>query len=290
MTNLLAENIFGMKGYQAVITGGGSGLGRMVARGYVANGASVCLVDMCQDRLEEVKEELLKIRGETYSESKITSIIGDLSTKEGINQILEDIKAEISELDVLVNCAGIRKVNKLTYTPGESLEKLAAAANSSAYQDWDMTFRVNVFAPHFLSSGLVQLLGESSAKDHGRGNVIFFSSVSSVHNTQYVPTYQVSKAAVDHLVRIMAAELADKYIRVNAISPGLFPSRMNPSDASLPESNMRYAKEMPAKRAGLEDEMVAAALFLAKNKYMDGRILRIDGGRLLVAHGNIASE
>lgn len=88
--------------------------------------------------------------------------------------------------------------------------------------------------------------------------------------------------------------MADKMwiVRVNAISPGLFPSNVNPVDSNHPDSNMRFAQEMPARRAGTEQEMAAAALYLASaaGAYMNGNNMHVDGGRLLVAAGKIKSK
>jgi NAD(P)-dependent dehydrogenase (short-subunit alcohol dehydrogenase family) len=102
-------------------------------------------------------------------------------------------------------------MNEITYTPGGSLNQLETATLSAPYKGWEKVFRLNVLAPYYLTAGLVGLLGAAAAKGDGRGCVIIFSSPASVHNNQFVPTYQTSKAAVDHLVRIMAAEFADFY-------------------------------------------------------------------------------
>lgn len=102
-------------------------------------------------------------------------------------------------------------MNQVSYKPGESLNKLEAATLSAPYAGWEHTFRVNVLAPYYLTAGLVTLLGNAAARGEGRGCVIIFSSPASVHNHQFVPCYQTSKAAVDHLVRIMAMEFAEFY-------------------------------------------------------------------------------
>jgi NAD(P)-dependent dehydrogenase (short-subunit alcohol dehydrogenase family) len=107
-------------------------------------------------------------------------------------------------------------MNEITYKPGESLGKLEAATLSAPYKGWEHTFRVNVLAPYYLTAGLITLLGTAAAKGDGRGCVIMFSSPASVHNHQFAPCYQTSKAAVDHLVRIMAAEFADYYSKIKA--------------------------------------------------------------------------
>lgn len=127
---------------------------------------------------------------------------------------MEQIKASHTSLDALVHCAAIRFMNELPYTPGDGLDKLEAATLSAPYQGWELAHRVNVLAPYFLTAGLTSLLGAAAAKGEGRGCVIMFSSPASVHNHQFVPVYQTTKAAIDHLVRIMAAEFADFYSNV----------------------------------------------------------------------------
>lgn len=102
-------------------------------------------------------------------------------------------------------------MNEQSYTPGDDLASLELATLSASYQDWEKSFRVNVLAPYFLTAGLIGLLGSAASKGEGRGCVIFFSSPASVHNHQFVPSYHTSKAAVDHLVRILAAEFAHYY-------------------------------------------------------------------------------
>lgn len=102
-------------------------------------------------------------------------------------------------------------MNAVTYAPGQTLAQLETATLSAPYSGWEQTFRVNVLAPYFLTAGLVHLLGSAAAKGDGRGCVLLFSSPASVHNHQFVPCYQTSKAAVDHLVRIMAMEFSDFY-------------------------------------------------------------------------------
>lgn len=129
--------------------------------------------------------------------------------------MVDRIKSLRNSLDALIHCAAIRYMNEITYTPGDGLSKLEAATLSAPYKGWEHTFRLNVLAPYFLTAGLISLLGAAAAKGDGRGCVILFSSPASVHNHQFVPCYQTSKAAVDHLVRIMAAEFAEFYSKMH---------------------------------------------------------------------------
>jgi NAD(P)-dependent dehydrogenase (short-subunit alcohol dehydrogenase family) len=125
--------------------------------------------------------------------------------------VVENVKSKVQCLDTLIHCAAIRYMNNTVYKPGETLEQLESATLSAPYSGWEHTMRLNVLAPYFLTAGLITLLGKAAAKGEGRGSVILFSSPASVHNNQFVPCYQTSKAAVDHLVRIMAMEFANFY-------------------------------------------------------------------------------
>ena len=230
MAELKAENLFSVPGRSAIVTGGGklrsvhsslsrlisrilgSGLGRMCARAFFVNGASVVtLIDRDTLRLDAVREELEQLRKELSLAGEVKTIDGDLGDKNEVQSIIAKIRAMNSEVDILVHCAGIRRVNKIEYSPGEPLEKLFRATSSLSYDDIEVSFRVNVLAQYFLTAGLVDYLGAAAKKGGGRGCVICFSSVASKHNAQFVPAYQMTKAAVDHLVKIMAAEFAEFY-------------------------------------------------------------------------------
>ncbi|KAH9884072.1 3-oxoacyl-reductase [Xylariomycetidae sp. FL2044] len=296
MAHLAADKMFFMDGRSAVITGGASGLGKNVARGFIANGASsVTLVDMSRPYLDEAVKELESLKKEVKSSCQITTVQADLGTEAGLQSAVGGVrKIHPKSLDTLVCAAGIRKMHTVPYTVGEPVSKLAASMQSLAYEDMSASFKVNVMGPYYMTAGLVDLLGEAARSGgQGRGNVILFSSAAAQHHGQFHAAYQCSKAAIEHMTRIMAAEFAEFYVRVNAIAPGLFPSRMNPKDPNDPNyNNMKYEKDMPARRAGTEEEMASTALYLASSAgaYMTGDIMRIDGGRVLVVSAKITSK
>ncbi|OJJ68884.1 hypothetical protein ASPBRDRAFT_158085 [Aspergillus brasiliensis CBS 101740] len=277
-SNLRLDTLFEVKDRWVVITGAGSGIGRMLARGCTVNGANTILIDINERSLEQTKAELQQL---SQSDGLApTSVV----TEAGVNAVVTTIKSIRDSLDALIHCAAVRYMNEITYKPGGSLKDLENATLSAPYQGWEQTFRLNVLAPYYLTAGLVRLLGTAAARGDGRGCVIMLSSPASVHNHQFVPCYQTSKAAVDHLVRIMAAEFADYYIRVNAISPGIVPSGMTTTDAN---SNLHLAAEAPASRAGNEEDMVGTMLWLISKAgaFMDGKVVRVEGGRLLILRG-----
>jgi NAD(P)-dependent dehydrogenase (short-subunit alcohol dehydrogenase family) len=189
-------------------------LGRICAKTFFTNGASVTLIDRDASRLESVKGELQQIKEQLSLKGEIKTIHGELGNKTSLQKVVAAVRETHSEIDILVHCAGIRKQNKIPYEVGEPLEKLFQATDSLEYEDIEMSFRVNVLPQYFLTSGLVDYLGAAAKKGGGRGCVICFSSVASKHNGQFVPAYQTTKASVDHLVKIMAAEFADFYSKM----------------------------------------------------------------------------
>ncbi|KAH8892120.1 3-oxoacyl-reductase [Thozetella sp. PMI_491] len=291
MAHLVASEMFSMSGRTAVITGGGSGLGKMIARGFIRNGASsVTLVDVSKQHMDEASSELTALRDSIGSSCQIFKVPADLGTEAGLQSAVQAVKQLNHTIDTLVCAAGIRPMPAVEYEPGDSFSKLADSMQSQAYGDMDISFKVNVLGPYYMVAGLIELLARAAKNGAGRGSVILFSSAAAQHHGQFAPAYQCSKAAIDHMVRIMAAQFAETYVRVNAIAPGLFPSRMNPADPRDPNyNNMRYEREMPARRAGTEEELVSTALYLASaaGAYMTGEILRVDGGRVLVVGAKI---
>lgn len=119
-------------------------------------------------------------------------------------------------LDTLVCAAGIRRMPAVEYQAGDPLSKLAESMQSMAYADMEVSFRVNVMGPYYVTAGLIDLLGEAAKAGEGRGSVILYSSAAAQHHGQFGPAYQTSKAAIDHMVRIMAAQFADVYGKSSA--------------------------------------------------------------------------
>ena len=160
----------------------------------------------------------------------------DVSSKEAINALGQHISLKESKLDMLISNAGIRRdpvvqCNVLT----ASLDELQESMWSSRHSDWTSTFQVNTAAHYFLSVALLPLLvaaanqpisgkdGQSHlGRDEGRGVVVITSSCASLHNATNVDltSYATSKAATDHLVKLLAAKYQRFYVRVLSINPG----------------------------------------------------------------------
>ncbi|EHA28092.1 hypothetical protein ASPNIDRAFT_40619 [Aspergillus niger ATCC 1015] len=275
-SNLRLEALFEVKDRWVAITGAGevpskennwlnidillsgSGIGRMLARGCTVNGANTILIDVNERSLEETKTELQELsQSGDLSPTSVVTIHGDLSSEAGVTAVVAAIKSIRGSLDALIHCAAVRYMNEVTYKPGGSLGDLEDATMSAPYQGWEQTFRLNVLAPYYLTAGLVRLLGTAAAKGDAR---------SSTHHF-FCDTHLVSFT-----------------VRVNGISPGIVPSGMTTTDAN---SNLHLAAEAPAGRAGNEDDMVGTMLWLISKAgaFMDGKVVRVEGGRLLILRG-----
>lgn len=177
------------------------------------------------------------------------------------------------------------------------LDALQASLWSSVHSDWADTFAINVTAHYFLAVALVKLLAAAanvalsdgrSGRDIGRGVMTITSSCASMHYSTNIDltSYAASKAALDHLVKLLAVKFARWYVRVNSINPGFLPSKMNPVE----EGGNQFAelfKAMPAQRIGKMEDIAGVVLYLCSQAgaYVDGQCLCVDGGRTLLANG-----
>ncbi|KXJ87272.1 7-alpha-hydroxysteroid dehydrogenase [Microdochium bolleyi] len=287
--------LYGVKGYVAVVTGGSSGLGFMICKGLVTNGAKVYLVALPGEPIDEKVAELNALSASLSSGGSAVSHACDVSSKDAIANLAAFVSQNEARLDLLVSNAGIRRDPAVPCDVlAAPLEELQASMWSHRETDWASTFAVNTTAHYFLAVAFMPLLaaaaasGLSEGNGDGRGSIVVTSSCASMHNVTNVDlsSYAASKAATDHLVRLLAAKFGRWYIRVNGINPGFAPSNMNPVGA---EGNIfsNLFDQVPARRAAGEDDIAGAVLYLASRagSYVNGTSLVVDGGRILVANG-----
>ncbi|CAO2647406.1 Nn.00g083280.m01.CDS01 [Neocucurbitaria sp. VM-36] len=294
MSTLSIEQLFSVKGYVAVVTGGSSGLGFMISKGLVTNGAKIYLIALPTDSLEESVAEL----NEIGRPSGGVVLPCNVANKDEIAGIAAYISSRESHIDMLISNAGIRRDPPIQCDVlSASMSELRTSMWSSRHSDWADTFCVNSTAHYFLSVALLPLLTAASeldlgdgrlGKSEGRGVVVITSSCASMHNVTNVDltSYATSKAATDHLVKLLAAKFARFYVRVIGINPGFVPSNMNP----VGETGNMFSSlfdRVPAKRAGNEGDIAGTVIYLVSRAgaYVDGVSLCVDGGRILVANG-----
>ena len=250
------KNLFSIEGKTALITGGSSGIGAMIAKGYVENGAKVYIASRKKDVCEQVAEELSK-------HGHCAAIAADLSSESGCQALGDEILEREGRLDVLVNNAGANW--------GEDISTFPDAA-------WDRVLNLNVKAIFHLTRYLIPALVKAgTAEDPAR--VINIGSIDGLKAPSLETySYSASKAAVHHMTRVLAKKLAPQHITVNAVAPGPFQSKM--MRATLDQFGDAIAKTNPLGRIGQDEDMAGIAIFLASraSAYMTGTVIPVDGG------------
>ncbi|BAT61410.1 rhamnolipids biosynthesis 3-oxoacyl-[acyl-carrier-protein] reductase [Variibacter gotjawalensis] len=250
------EELFSVRGKVVLVTGGSRGLGEMMARAYVENGAKVYISARNADACEHLAKELSQ-HGECIA------LPADLSTMDGVETLAKALEGREKKLDILVNNAGA----SWGATFAEFPEK-----------GWDKVMDLNVKSVFFLTQRLLSLL-EASAKPDSYARVINIGSIEGIRTTHLEAySYAASKAGVNHLTRLMAKFLAPKFIAVNAIAPGYFPSKMT---AGLDEEDAKETVDAsPMKRQGRPTDMAGIALYLSSkaSDFVCGAVIPVDGG------------
>jgi NAD(P)-dependent dehydrogenase (short-subunit alcohol dehydrogenase family) len=250
--------LFSLKGRTALITGGSRGIGRMIAEGFLAQGARVYISARKADACDQTAKDLSAF-------GHCVSLPADVSTLEGAQALVDAYAKHEGSLDILVNNAG--------------------AAWGAPYDEfpesgWDKVVDLNLKTPFFLTKALTPML-KKAATDH-LAKVINIASIDGISvNPQETYSYAASKAGLIQLTRRMALRLAQDRIVVSAIAPGAFASNMN-KDAR--DHGDEVKARIPAGRIGEPEDMAGAAIYLASRAgdYVMGSTLIVDGG---VTHG-----
>ena len=246
--------LFSLKGRTALITGGSRGIGRMIAEGFLAQGARVYISARKADACDQTAKELSAF-------GHCVSLPADVSTLEGAQALVDAYAKHEDKLDILVNNAG--------------------AAWGAPYDEfpesgWDKVVDLNLKTPFFLTKALTPML-KKAATDH-LAKVINIASIDGISvNPQETYSYAASKAGLIQLTRRMALRLAQDRIVVSAIAPGAFASNMNKEARDHADEIKGH---IPAGRIGEPEDMAGAAIYLASRAgdYVMGSTLIVDGG------------
>jgi NAD(P)-dependent dehydrogenase (short-subunit alcohol dehydrogenase family) len=249
-------DLFSIQGKVALVTGGGSGIGWMIAEAYARAGARVYIAS-------RKKEELEARIAELGGEGEVSAIVADLSSEAGCNALGDEIENREDRLDILVNNAGANW--------GAPYEEFPESA-------WDRVLNVNVKGVFQLTRRLTPLL-ETAASAADPARVINIGSVDGIAAPSLETySYSASKAAVHHLTAVLAKKLAPKQITVNAVAPGPFQSRM--MRATLERAGDAINEMVPLHRIGSPEDMAGISIFLASRAgaYLTATVIPIDGG------------
>lgn len=250
------KDLFSIEGKVAVVTGGSRGIGLMIARGFVENGAKVYVSSRKREACDQVAAELSQ-------HGTCISAPADLATEAGAKQLADVVAEHESVLHILVNNAGANWGAPLTEYPDSA---------------WDKVLALNLKGVFHLTRALLPQL-ERAAQPGDPARVINIGSIDGLQAPLLETyAYSASKAAVHHLTRVLAHQLASRGITVNAIAPGPFESKM------MAETLQRFRDAIvascPLGRIGEPEDMAGAAIFLASRAgaYLTGAVIPVDGG------------
>jgi len=248
---------FSLKGKSGIVTGGGSGIGKAIAKGLVQAGAEIVIAGRNKARLETVSEELKKFGG------PIIPIQVDVSKMEDIKNLVDRTVKEFRKIDFLFNNAGI-----IRRTPSEDFTE----------KDWDEAININLKGPFFLAQSVARVMISQKRK----GKIINTSSLISVQGGKRVPAYAASKGGLAQVTKSMANDWAKYNILVNAIGPGWVKTELTEPLRQDKERLAEITSRIPLGRWADPEDLVGAAIFLASDAsdYITGQTIFVDGGWL----------
>lgn len=250
------NDLFSLQGRVALITGGSRGIGKMIAKGFIAQGARVYISSRKADACEQTAKELSQGGGTCIA------LPVDASTAAGIAALAAAYQQREKKLDILVNNAGTAWLAEFDAFPEKG---------------WDKVVDLNLKTPFFLTQALIGAL-RAAASAERPAKVINIASIDGVSvNPLETYSYAASKSGLIHLTRRMALRLVQDHIVVSAIAPGAFASDMNTVARDHADE---VAKRIPARRIGRDDDMAGTAIYLASRAgdYVVGSTVIVDGG------------
>ncbi|HSV34614.1 MAG TPA: SDR family oxidoreductase [Ramlibacter sp.] len=248
------NDLFSLQGRTALVTGGSRGIGRMIAAGFLAQGAKVYISSRKAAACEDTARELSAL-------GTCIPLPADVSTVEGARALAAAYAAREPALDILVNNAGAAW--------GESFDTFPE-------KGWDKVMDLNLKSPFFLTQALYEPLRKGGQAHPAK--VINIASIDGVTvNPMETYSYAASKAGLIHLIKRMSLRLVKDNIVVSGIAPGAFASEMN-RDAR--DHGDEVARRIPAGRIGSDEDMAGVAIYLASRAgdYVVGETIVVDGG------------
>lgn len=254
------QDLFSLQARVALVTGGSRGIGRMIAEGFLRQGARVYITARKAQQCEATAKELSAL-------GPCIALPADVSTVEGAQALAAEIARREPALDILVNNAGAAW--------GEDFDTFPE-------KGWDKVVDLNMKTPFFLTQALHEPLKRAAQARPAK--VINIASIDGISvNPWETYSYAASKAGLIHLTRRMALRLARDNVVVSGIAPGAFPSEMNKEARDHGDA---VAQRVPAGRVGVTEDMAGAAIYLASRAgdYVMGETIVVDGG-VTIARG-----
>ena len=250
--------MFDLSGKTALVTGASSGLGEHFAKLLAGKGAKVVIAARRAEKLEALAFEIKSAGGEALP------IAMDVTSPESVDAGFALISETLgAPADILINNAGVSR---------------EAFFTQMSEEDWSTVVDTNYSAVWRVAKSAANAMMAASVS----GSIVNIASITALRPSQTIAAYASSKAAVDHLTRIMALELARYKVRVNALAPGYFLTAINQDFMKTPEAD-KLKKRIAMRRLGEMDELSAPLLLLASDagSYMTGSTIVVDGGHTL---------
>ncbi|OAP58476.1 hypothetical protein AYL99_07566 [Fonsecaea erecta] len=287
--DLQASKLFDVSHIVAVVTGGGTGIGLMIAQTLQSNGAKVYITGRRQEALDAVVKQYSKGPG------SIHALPGDITKKEECIRLADEVaKQESNGIHLLVNNAGIARDDHTKFSVAgkpdmKSAESISQHMLKSEVDNWQETFLTNITAQFFMSAAFLPLLSKGRDVTPGyTSSIVNVTSISGLmkgsSNGQWA--YGASKGGFVHLTRMLASTLAETKVRVNQIAPGIFPSEMTTGESDeTQKSELGSEISNPAGRGGGDADMAATILYLVGKGglFLNNQLLHPDGGQMLIA-------
>ena len=262
------EEIFGLKGKVAVVTGAGQGIGQVVSIGLAKAGAEIVIV--CRNGADETIRKIEEIGGKAYY------VKCDVTDEASVNSAVAEIIEKSGKIDILFNNAGACYHKKAIVLEGEDLGGLNDG--EATVDEWRQIIDVNLTGEYIMSVAVARTMIEKKIK----GSIINMASMSGsiVNIPQCQASYNASKAGVMHMTKSLAIEWADYGIRVNSISPGYVGTPMSQPPFVHQELLDAWNPLFPLHRMAKPEELIPAILYLASPAagYTTGSDIIVDGG------------
>lgn len=244
-----------------LVTGGGSGIGKGVAAGLVAAGASVMIVGRNADRLAAAVEEIESLDSDGGA---IRYEPADVTNEDEVTRAVDAATAWHGRLHGAVHCAGgSETIGPITQIDSEA---------------WRRTVDLNVNGTMYVLKHVARELVRG-----GGGSFVGISSIAASNTHRWFGAYGVSKSAIDHMMQLAADELGPSWVRVNCIRPGLIRTDLVAPVLDSPELSEDYRLCTPLPRVGEPEDIANTAMFLLSDaaSYVTGQVINVDGGVLL---------
>ncbi|KAI0102273.1 short chain dehydrogenase [Nemania sp. FL0031] len=287
---LSAASLFNVKDLVAVVTGGGTGIGLMVTKALITNGAAK--VYILGRRINTLQEAATSI-----GSPNVVPVVCDVTSVEALKAAVSQIEQDSGFVNLLVCNSGIGGPYGNRPTPETTLDEFVSANMAVPIDEYTNTFAVNASAVWYTAMSFLKLLSAGNARGNveQKSQVVATSSIGGFNkiNTGGFACYRPavlgisnvksngqSKAACTHLIKHLSVVLPQWDIRANLICPGLYPSEM--SAPILARSGPIVKSQVPLERVGDEQDMGGAILYLASRAgaYLNGAVIVTDGGRL----------